>query len=125
MGKITLRFKTILLFIIFLGFTNFLLSETKINFSEMVLQSISGKKDLSNLNLSSADTAPMTTEAKKSSTPAKNDSSEVNSSGPVVSIEKITPSSCIENSDGAITISVTGGESPYKFEWASEASYTS
>src|SRR5690606_27830820 len=29
------------------------------------------------------------------------------------------------NSDGAITISVTGGESPYKFEWASEAGYTS
>ena len=47
MGKITPGIKTFLVFITFIGFTNFILSETKLDFSEINFYSIFSEKAVS------------------------------------------------------------------------------
>ncbi|EHQ01990.1 SprB repeat-containing protein [Gillisia limnaea] len=124
MGKITPRVKVILVLIAFLGFTNFILSETtkfdlsKIVHQKIFLENIGKTEPLANKPVETAQKgrtgispiSPLSVNGLKMSSTTNEEL--------LVKVQQISPVTCSDNADGVITMSVSGGTSPYKYSWS-------
>ncbi|HSP84052.1 MAG TPA: hypothetical protein VLN72_10020, partial [Gillisia sp.] len=124
MGKITPRLKSILVIIAFLGFTNFILSGTRVNFSEIIFTKILSEKFTSLLSPDVLPQADAPLEQRAQIRPveifevAGIRSSLKSASTPVITVGEITHATCSGNSDGAVSISVSDGTAPYAYLWS-------
>jgi hypothetical protein len=124
MGKITPRLKTLLVLVTFLGFTNFILSETNLDLRKIVQKKIFVENFEEAAPVATIEVTK-TSETRKKITPlplpgvngikmsaAANEQLEV-------TLDQITHATCDANSDGGITINVSGGTTPYTYSWNS------